>query len=397
MPSLISWLDASTDENTRMRELVKLFGSPETTDDLGTGQVRDVISNSLFPGTSVLHAGARYMLLVPWAYLSSYRRGMDPDRSRANAEEAERRLIERFRELGMESFIGRDAGRNVQQLPSGAYWSALRTYGIVSSELNRATVTQAMSVSGMDSEADETSFVWHPTLPEWPEGFPRSEERGLELSVEEARWLQERILATCEGTLLAHIMTAGGQPTSGSPYPWADSGCKAVGGEAAQWLRDAELFSFIHHGANILYNHLVAEAVARDVPDAGLDAVEHTATLLDNWEQQRPGKQELLAAWDVEDFLRRAKEKNRNISTLTMEFVRVMTDAARDTRELVDNEDLRAAVMKREMLMKKANSRFRHQRRLRNWQPPNDVAAIGFRWTAVRRTALDIHEGLSRA
>ncbi|GAB3262762.1 DUF6361 family protein [Arthrobacter pigmenti] len=396
MPSLISWLDASTDENTRMRELVKLFGSPETTDDLGTGQVRDVISNSLFPGTSVLHAGARYMLLVPWAYLSSYRRGIDPDRLRANADEAERRLIERFRELGMESFIGRDAGRNVQQLPSGAYWSALRTYGIVSSELNRATVTQAMSVSGTDPEPGETSFVWNSGLPEFPDGFPRSEERGLDLSAEEARWLQERILATCEGTLLAHIMTAVGKPTL-SPFPWADPGCKAVGGEAAQWLNDAEAFSFIHHGAIILYNHLVAEAVAREVQGAGPDAVEHTAALLDSWEQERAGKRELLAAWDVEDFLWRAKEKNRNISTLTAEFVRTMTDAARDARELIDNEELRAAVRKREMLMKKANSRFRHQRRLRSWQAPNEVTAIGFRWTAVRRTALDIHEGLARA
>ncbi|MEI2276698.1 DUF6361 family protein [Paenarthrobacter ilicis] len=59
MASLISWLDASTEENARMRELVKLFGSPETTDDLGLGQLHDVISNGLFPETSVLHAWAR--------------------------------------------------------------------------------------------------------------------------------------------------------------------------------------------------------------------------------------------------------------------------------------------------------------------------------------------------
>ena len=43
MTSLISWLDASTEEGSKMSELVKLFGTPETTDDLGMGQLRDAL------------------------------------------------------------------------------------------------------------------------------------------------------------------------------------------------------------------------------------------------------------------------------------------------------------------------------------------------------------------
>lgn len=142
MTSLISWLDASTEENARMRELVKLFGTPETTDDLGMGQLRDVISNCLFPGTSVLHLGARYMLLVPWAYLTAHKGTRNPEDLRKHAEEAERQLIDRFKELNVESFIGRAAGRKVRQLPSAAYWTALRTYGIVQKETDRAAVAQ---------------------------------------------------------------------------------------------------------------------------------------------------------------------------------------------------------------------------------------------------------------
>lgn len=41
-------------------------------DDLGMGQLLDAISNSLSPGTSVLHVGAGYMLPVPWALLRAY-------------------------------------------------------------------------------------------------------------------------------------------------------------------------------------------------------------------------------------------------------------------------------------------------------------------------------------
>lgn len=66
VPSLIAWLDADTDDQARMREIVKLFTDRDSRDELGLGQVRDAISDGLFPGTSVLLTRARYLLLVPW-------------------------------------------------------------------------------------------------------------------------------------------------------------------------------------------------------------------------------------------------------------------------------------------------------------------------------------------
>ena len=183
MTSLISWLDASTEENSKMRELVKLFGTPETTDDLGMGQLRDAISNSLFPGTSVLHLGARYMLLVPWSYLTAHKSTRSPDDLRKRSEESERQLIGRLKELGTESYIGRDAGRNVMQLPSAAYWTALRTYGIVSLNTDRSAVAQLMCADAPAPEDGENSYsVWNQTLPKPPAGFPQTDDRGLTLS-----------------------------------------------------------------------------------------------------------------------------------------------------------------------------------------------------------------------
>jgi len=68
VPSLIAWLDADTDDQARMRDIVKLFTDRDSRDELGLGQVRDAISDGLFPGTSVLLTRARYLLLVPWCY-----------------------------------------------------------------------------------------------------------------------------------------------------------------------------------------------------------------------------------------------------------------------------------------------------------------------------------------
>jgi hypothetical protein len=378
-----------------MRELVKLFGTPETTDDLGMGQLRDVISNSLFPGTSVLHLGARYMLLVPWAYQTAQRGAKNPDDLRKRAEESERQLISRFKELGAESYIGRDAGRNVQQLPSAAYWSALRRYGIVNPETDRSAVTQIMCAeTPSPEEGENSSYIWDPSLPKPPEGFPQSEENGLTLSHQEARWLQERILTTCAGTMLAHVVGSAISPESQSSAPWVDPACRSAEGEPAQWLKDAEAFSFIHNGATILYQHLLAELSAKTFSDEA-DPPESTQKPLEAWEKRRDSKRELLANWDIDDYLARAKALNKGINSNTADFARVMLHAAVSPGNLTDNADFRAAVETREKLMKKSNSRFRNERRLRAWQPPTQVVSLTFRWTQVRRSVLDIHAGLA--
>lgn len=395
MTSLISWLDASTEENSKMRELVKLFGTPETTDDLGMGQLRDAISNSLFPGTSVLHLGARYMLLVPWAYQTAHRSTRNPDDLRKRAEESERQLIVRLKERGEESYIGRDAGRNVMQLPSAAYWTALRTYGIVSPDTDRSAVAQLMCADVAAPEDGENSYsVWNQTLPKPPAGFPQAEGRGLKLSHEEARWLQERILTTCPGTMLAHVVGSEVSPTPGLWAPWLDPACRSAEGDPAQWLNDAEAFSFIHNGATILYQHLLAELAAK-VFSVGEGMLEPTQELLAVWEERRDSKRELLAGWDVDGFIARATALNRGINSNTAGFARAMAGAATSPGKLIDNQDFRVAVETREKLMKKSNSRFRNERRLRAWQPPARVAALTFRWSQVRRNVLDIHAGLA--
>jgi hypothetical protein len=296
----------------------------------------------------------------------------------------------------VDSFIGRDAGRNVQQLPSAAYWSALRRYQIVHPEADRSAVAQLMCADVPSFEEGENAyFVWDPSLPKPPEGFPQSEENGLTLSHEEARWLQERILTTCPGTMLAHVVGSAISPEPKSWAPWVDPACRSVEGEPAQWLEDAEAFSFIHNGATILYQHLLAELSGKTLSSAA-DAMKATQDLLEAWEERRESKRDLLATWNVDDYLSRAKALNRGINSSTTGFARDMLAAALSPGKLIDNADFRAAVETREKLMKKANSRFRNERRLRAWQPPSQVASLTFRWTQVRRNVLDIHAGLSR-
>ncbi|WP_272819028.1 DUF6361 family protein, partial [Prescottella equi] len=64
--SVIAWLDTSTEEERRMRELVKMLSDSDTLDDLGIGQIRDAFGDLLFPGISTVQTRARYLLFVPW-------------------------------------------------------------------------------------------------------------------------------------------------------------------------------------------------------------------------------------------------------------------------------------------------------------------------------------------
>ena len=65
MASQVAWLDASVEEQLRVREVVALFSQKETQDELGGRRIVVALADTLFPGTSVLHARARYLFFIP--------------------------------------------------------------------------------------------------------------------------------------------------------------------------------------------------------------------------------------------------------------------------------------------------------------------------------------------
>src|SRR4051794_21980860 len=121
--STLKWLDFSRDEQQRIAELIRLFSQPESRDELGIGVVRDVFSNLMFPGVSVIQTRARYLLFVPWLFQRGVRLGRSGPPLAAWVERHERALVETIRKGGdQEGLIGRLAGVRVKILPSTIYW-----------------------------------------------------------------------------------------------------------------------------------------------------------------------------------------------------------------------------------------------------------------------------------
>jgi hypothetical protein len=131
MGSVLAWLDHDEAGRRRMQEAIALLRERDTVDELGIGSARDAFSNLLFPGTSVLHTRARYLLFVPWIYRRLERALVGTSGVAAASPRDEVRLIGALLAGGEElGVIGGRARADLKLMPSEMYWSGLGTLGL---------------------------------------------------------------------------------------------------------------------------------------------------------------------------------------------------------------------------------------------------------------------------
>ena len=400
MSSSIAWLDTSADEQRRIREMIALFSQHESRDELGIGQIRDVFSDSLFPGASVIQTRARYFLIVPWVLTASARRGKSGAALVAHAAYTERRLVELLKDAGAtDGLIGRRAGSAVKILPSTIYWSGLRTYGILTHDVapDRLSTIGARRHDGADELAARVAGDWDPTLPEAPDGFPQTISGGLDLTAPEARWLSERILSAVQGTLLAHLLTAKTAPDPESAAPWHDSVVATAPAEIQGLLRHAELFSLAMNGAALLYNLQVGEHYESQGYTRIVDPVQKYRDDYDAWLDDVDASRSQLNAWDRNEFWQHVLQRNPRIAPRTRMFVTAWIAAVVDgsARTALGNESQRRLVSDREQAIKRSQSRLVNDRLLGAWSGESGNGRLVYRWPQVRRIITDIHNGVA--
>lgn len=404
MPSTLSWLDTSAEEQRRVRELVALYSQKESRDELGIGQIRDAFANGLFPGTSTVHTRARYFLFIPWIFTlgATKRTGRNLT---AWTDIQERRLINALVSEGLgpgDGVIGRVAGSSLTTLPSTIYWSALRRYGILTRDVSPGMLGTLRSPSraGFDDELAVRSHVdWHPTLPAAPEGFPAAVSGGMAMRTCEAAWLRDRILDSVPGTLLAHLLIDDTPITDEDVVPWFSPACLTADGPPATLLHHGHLFSLVMHGAALLYNLLVAE----QYEDAGHttvpEPVERYRGALSSWAESVQAYDQQIKGWDHHEMLNLVRTINPQISMQTRAFVEAWIDVVRGgpVHDLAEHDRARTLVEKRERRQKGGQSRLVNDRLLRTWSGASGTAEMMYRWPQVRRMVTDIREGIARA
>lgn len=380
-----------------MREIVNLFSEHDSRDELGFGQVRDALSDSLFPGTSTLLTRARYLLLIPWCFTAAHAPGRSSDDISLGVTANERNLIGALKKGGDEQgLLGRVAGASLKTLPSSIYWVALRKYGILSSPSMDRQDAIDFDLPGLvdDGEIDtEPLGAWSPTLPVAPKGFPVESAGNFDLSFSEAHWLRDRMAEGSEGTLLGHLVANRPHETSGTP--WDDSTSRYASGTPQEVLQHAKLFSFAAHGAALLYNLMLAEHYEGAGYTQITAPVDRYREKLAEWQQERDLLADELATWIRADFWAVINASNGSVAPRSRGFV----DDWLNTTLNLDAADLagpRELIRARERQHKGAQAHLTNQKLLQSWQGASGAGRLTFRWPQVNQILTDLHNGLER-
>lgn len=255
------------------------------------------------------------------------------------------------------------------------------------------------SLDGRDEFGARPVGDWHPTLPHPPDGFPGELPGGLELTSTEARWLQERIVDSAPGTLLAHLATTSQPPDPVSTHPWYDESTALLAGPAGGVLTDAHLFSLVMEGATRLYGLLVAEAYETAGYTTVVDPVARHRDGYQDWVVRVADLSWQLHAWDRNAFWNFVLDGNERITPRTRWFVDAWTQMVLDgtATTTADGENpARALVAERERAVKRSQARLSNPKLLGLWGG-GITDGLDYRWPTVKTLITDIHKGLARA
>src|SRR5699024_6811759 len=412
MPSTFAWLAVDAEQRRRMMEAVDQFRDETTIDDLGVGAIRDAFSDTLFPGTSTLQTRLRYVLFIPWLMLEASKRPTAGEMAE-RYHDLERDFIgalERGTNDDEPGIIGRRAGKTLQRVPSVVYSGMLAQWGILERGLNsREFSTRVEAGRRLDAEAPPTEDGGiageripdglDPALPAPPDHLLRSAD--FPLLPGEVDYLREAITRTNPGTLIARLVQehpAGWIDGGTAPStPWAPEILDLLNHQADGELRSlldlAERFSLHIHGANLLYNLLLAEATSSDPERFRDDRVAHYRDRLASWADETAASR----PFDSEDLLALGQlmaARRRNYTDRTRSFLERWCELTRSPNAVADSTAARQVITNRERLVKQGRARLRpgNLTALNAWSGASGAGRNLFRWPNVTTLLQDLYD-----
>lgn len=400
MPSTFTWLDYSEQERRQMLDVIDLFGERETRDELGLGGVRDAFADLMFPGTSTVQTVAKYFLLVPWIYLGLENKRVSSTKIAEIARKQELALAaELLKNGGGEGVIGRVAKEKLRRLPSSVYWQGLARWGIrlfpgsqeeYHRSLDQFYKSQRRAGDSRQEHEGESAEVtvslhWHPGLPKSDKNFPQG--ATLKLSPEEAEYLRERLLTNCAESLMAFLVREHVN-VSGAAYVW-DLEIN-LPNRLKREVEHGRNFSEVLHGAQLLYNLMLAERLPWE------EMIEYYREELHDWEHRINHRTPDLRDWNRSEFWSMIHRLNPRVSTRARNFINSWIDLVLNSSDggVIANSMARQLVESREVQLKGKLSRLRNERAREHWNGAAGAQQLNLRWGSARRLIVDIHTGL---
>jgi hypothetical protein len=393
-PSELAWLDFSEAEQRRAREAVQLFTQRDSRDELGTGVIRDIISDLMFPGISVLHQRARYFLFTAWLFIVGSR-NHSGQRLLEYVAKKERELIQILIAGGdLDGLIGREVGYRLKTLPSTMYWNALQHFGVLRQRASKTDVSrfttspESLRKSEATEATDDVSAMWSPSIPPAPKGFPQLSTLDFKLSQAEEGWLRDRLLENSDGTLLQWLVEHRYRPRS-EPLVWNEFTQNMIPPEHFRVVQHAKHFAIAVRGAALLYNYMLAEILEKQ----GKQLNEGTDVFHDeisDWSTECE-LEGVWTKWNRSDFWVMCN-KLRVVPPSAVDFVEAWSELAPTLTadQLVTNKGARDLVLLRERAMKRARARLDNAKQLAQWGGRSGTSLYTYRWSQVAILLTDL-------
>lgn len=390
MPSEFGWLDHDDSQRRRMLAAIELFKEDGTVDELGIGAVRDTIAGVLFPGTSVLHTRARYLLFVPWCVMQA---GAAKQRTSATLRPVELDLIDALIAGGdHDGLIGRDARRKLKRLPSAQYWAVLGRWGIrranmtIEGYFRESATFASASARQPGSEDDEprqtyNAIAFDADLPKPPANW--LEAADFELTPEESGYLGDRWRMTARNSLLPWLLDVG---LADAAYVWEHPGLASAPAHLQMLVELGRRFSELMRGAALLYNLQLAEAYD-SVDERGLE--EHYRESLTAWHEDVRATGTLMR-WNRDEFWTTVRTHNASLKRATEVFCEAWIEGCQRPGAIADDGSARQLVAQREIALKGGRARLHNPAALAAWKGASGLVPLGYNWPVAARLAADI-------
>ncbi|MBM3673036.1 MAG: hypothetical protein FJW86_12775 [Actinobacteria bacterium] len=404
--SSFGWLDYDQDAADQMREVFGAFDDKDTIDSLGFGVIRDSLSDQLFPGTSTIQTRARYFFFVPWIMQMLEHERTSPGDFNRRLKELEITLIESLRQLAgpSDGVIGHRARARLKRFPSSVYWNGVHAFEIRLLRLSipeyrgiahrLATADVLVDVDDDGQRVSTARRMWDPDLPKAPPGFPTAA-LPLALTRTESEYLVGKIVTAHPESMLGEL--ARDLDVDRTPdLPW-DVPLHQPSARVRRVLHHARCFSEITHGAQVLYNILLARQAERVLQWDTVDLQETLTSDLEDWCNLVDGRRAELREWSQGEEFWATIEHRAPVNPRARRFVLQWADLALADPSAVQ-PDTKAAelVVERERQLKRNLARLTQPRALENWNgQPFSRSQMAFRWRSARQILDDLadHEG----
>jgi len=402
--SSFGWLDFDSAASERVSTLLRALEQPGTLDPLGFSVIRDPISGMLAPGTSTIQTRLRYFMFLPWIFQGIDRDRVAPSRFARRLRDDEAKLIECLRHLGPSHGVqGYSAGRNLQRMPSEAYWSGLLSWGIRRVDVSIADYGRRLGAMGRlstqrddDGNPTERAVQTWASIPDPPDRF-LSEEIAFDLTQAEATLIIDQIRRHHPSSLLASGCR-NPAATAQARMPW-DIDRSLLSGELQSVIRHARAASELTIGPQLLYNLLLAERARAELGWDTSELRDDVHAQLDDWAVLVENRHIGLQSWasDIGEFWA-ILDARAPVNKWSRDFItEIIVRAAQDPRGFVRDKVVHQLIRDREIRLKSNRARLGPLSALENWNQQPFGGQLVYRWPICRTYLEDLAVALGSA